>query len=78
MNWNIAEQLPESAGCRASFNTVIAGYINAIYLRLKQNERRQQIVAVLSQPSLGLAAHEDVVEFAKEIISGELSQKLFQ
>lgn len=78
MNWNIAEQLPETAGCRNSFNTVIAGYINAIYLKLKQNDHQQNAVSVFSQPSLGLAAHEDVVEFAKEIISGEISQKLFQ
>lgn len=78
MNWNIAEQLPEAAGCRNSFSAIIAGYINMIHLRLKQNERPQQRVAVQSQPSLGLSAYEDVVEFAKELISGEISQKLFQ
>lgn len=78
MNFNLAEQLPELAGCRNSFNTVIAGYINAVYLKLKETEDRQHTVAILSQPSLGLGAHENVVGFAKKIISGEISQKLFQ
>lgn len=76
MNWNIAEQLPEAANCKNNFSAVIAGYINAIYTRLKQRE--QTSVAVLSQPSLGLGAHEEVVEYAKELLAGEISQTLFQ
>nr|XP_022913041.1 DNA polymerase epsilon catalytic subunit A [Onthophagus taurus] len=77
MNWNIAEQLPEVGGCRNSFNTVIAGYINAIHMKLSQIEINRHSIA-LSQPSLGLAAYDSVVEFAKEIISGEISQNLFR
>lgn len=77
MNWNLAEQLPEEAACRHTFSTVIAGYINAIYLKMKE-KHEGIVVPVLSQPSLGLGAHEDVVEYAKEIISGDLSQKLFE
>lgn len=77
MNWDLAERLPETGSCRYSFKTVIAGYINAVYSKLKQNEN-QSMVAVLSQPPLGLGAHEDVVEYAKEILSGEITQKLLQ
>ncbi|KAJ8911866.1 hypothetical protein NQ315_012532 [Exocentrus adspersus] len=76
MNWNIAEQLPEAANCRNHFNAVIAGFINAIYVRLK--EREVTTVAMHSQPSLGLASREDVVEYAKELLEGEISQTLFQ
>ncbi|KAG5892154.1 hypothetical protein JTB14_026392 [Gonioctena quinquepunctata] len=78
MNWNIAELLPEQARCRVSFNAVIAGYINAIYVRLKQNETTSVSSAVLSQPSFGIAQYEDVVDYAKELLAGELSQTLFQ
>ncbi|XP_023014693.2 DNA polymerase epsilon catalytic subunit 1 [Leptinotarsa decemlineata] len=78
MNWNIAELLPEQARCRDSFNAVIAGYINAIYVRLKQNENTTISPAVLSQPSFGIAQYEDVIDFAKNLLAGELSQTLFQ
>jgi hypothetical protein len=78
MNWNLAERLPESGGCRNGFNAVIAGYINAVYTRMKQMENSTIVRAVCSQPSLGLGAHEEVAEYAKEILSGEISQKLFQ
>lgn len=77
MNWNLAEQLPELAGCRNSFSAIIAGYINAIYTKLGQTEAVQATL-VLTQPSLGIGAHEEVVTFAKEIISGEISQNLFK
>ncbi|XP_044265120.1 DNA polymerase epsilon catalytic subunit 1 isoform X2 [Tribolium madens] len=77
MNWNLAERLPETGGCRASFNAVIAGYINAIYTKMKQTENRIAR-AVLSQPSFGIGANEDVAQYAKDILSGEITQKLFQ
>ncbi|CAG9813248.1 unnamed protein product [Phaedon cochleariae] len=78
MNWNIADLLPEQARCRSNFNAVIAGYINAIYTRLKHNERTTVSAAVLSQPTFGIAQHETVVEYAKELLAGEISQTLFQ
>lgn len=78
MNWNIAEQLPEALGCRNSFNTVIAGYINAVYLKLKQIESQQSAALTLSQPNIGLTANDSVVNFAKKILSDEISQNLFQ
>ncbi|KAF5305758.1 hypothetical protein FQR65_LT07654 [Abscondita terminalis] len=78
MNWNLIEQLPEEAGCRNSFNTIVAGYINAIYMKLQEEENKEDIIIGLSQPSLGLAAHEKVAKYAKEIIEGEISQNLFK
>lgn len=78
MNWNLAERLPENGGCRNSFNAVIAGYINAVYIKMKQTESSTISRAVLSQPCLGIGANENVAEYAKEILSGEISQKLFQ
>lgn len=78
MNWNIAELLPERAGCRNNFNAVIAGYINAVYTRLENADRSRVIVGALSQPSYGLATHETVMEYAKELLQGEISQTLFQ
>lgn len=78
MNWNLAEQLPEQAGCRSTFNTIIAGYINAVYLKLKQVDIGRNITVTLTQPALGLGAHEEVALFAKALISGEISQNLFR
>lgn len=78
MNWNIAEQLPETMGCRNSFNTVIAGYIHTIYLKLKEEQTQPSSGPALSQPHLGLAANEKATEFAREVIGGEISQNLFQ
>lgn len=76
-NWNIAEQLPERADCRRSFEAVIAGYVYAIYMKMKENKSVKMPV-VLSQPSFGLAVRDDVVDFAKQLLAGEISQNLFK
>lgn len=76
MNWNIAELLPESANCRNNFNSVIAGYINAIYTHLTQTTT-STAVAQSSQPTFGLIQESDI-EYAKELLAGEISQTLFQ
>lgn len=78
MHWSIAEQLPETAGCRYSFVAVIVGYITAIHRKMKETERRETAVALLSQPSLGLGGLDNIVEYAKEIISEDISLKLFK
>nr|CAH7746305.1 unnamed protein product [Callosobruchus chinensis] len=77
MNWNIAEILPESANCRSNFNAVIAGYINAIYTYIRKHEEGINMV-ILSQPSLGLGQYENVAEYAKELLAGQMSQTLFR
>ncbi|CAG9765603.1 unnamed protein product [Ceutorhynchus assimilis] len=76
-HWNIAEQLTEQGSCRRNFETIIAGYVTSIYVKLKE-KKTTAVPLVLSQPSYGLASHEDVVEYAKELISGEISQELFK
>ncbi|XP_011332677.2 DNA polymerase epsilon catalytic subunit A isoform X4 [Ooceraea biroi] len=83
MNWSLMECLPKEAGCQANFSTVIAGYINTIHQCMIDNEanhtvrpRRRQSQS-LTAP-LGLGALENTAEFAKKMISGEMSQKLFK
>lgn len=78
MNWNIAELLPESANCRNNFNAVIAGYINAIYTYWKKHQQKTISKATLSQPTFGLGQDEVVIEYARNLLSGEISQALFQ
>lgn len=78
MHWSIAEQLPNTAGCRYSFITVIVGFVTAIHRKIKEMENRENGVLLLSQPSLGLGGHEDVVEYANKIISEDISLKLFK
>lgn len=78
MNFHIAEQLPEAANCRESFANVIGEYINAIYLRMKEQDMNQTVIVPMSQPNIGLVANEEVAEFGKEILLGDISQQLFQ
>ncbi|XP_067207203.1 DNA polymerase epsilon catalytic subunit 1 isoform X2 [Linepithema humile] len=84
MNWSLMECLPQEAGCQASFNAVTAGYINAVYQCMMETEtnntvrpRRQSQSQSVVGP-LGLGALENTAEFAKKLISGEMSQKLFK
>jgi len=77
------ECLPKEAECQASFSSVIANYIKAIYHCMIEKEtnntiklRRRQSQS-LTVP-LGLGALENTAEFAKKMISGEMSQKLFK
>ncbi|KAF7265187.1 hypothetical protein GWI33_021380 [Rhynchophorus ferrugineus] len=77
INWNIVEQLPEASRCRDHFKIIITSYLSAVYMCLKSKKDKSGPV-VLSQPSFGLAGHEEVVRYAKELIAGEISQNLFQ
>lgn len=85
MNWSLMECLPQEAGCQASFNAVIAGYINAVYQCMIETEmnntirpRRRQSQSQSFMGPLGLGALENTADFAKKLISGEMSQKLFK
>ncbi|XP_076247642.1 DNA polymerase epsilon catalytic subunit 1 [Calliopsis andreniformis] len=87
MKWSLMECLPKEAACQSSFNAVIAGYINAIYQFMSENEETNATVrprrksTSLSQSltaQLGLGSLENTAEFAKKLISGDMSQKLFQ
>lgn len=86
MNWNLVSCLPKEAACQATFNAIIAGYISAIYQHICKHEetsdtmlRKRKINCSqdFSAP-LGLGALENTADFAKKLISGEMSQKLFQ
>jgi hypothetical protein len=85
MNWSLEESLPKEAGCQASFKAVIAGYINAVYHCMIENEanntirpRRRHSQSQSFIAPLGLGALENTAEFAKKLISGEMSQRLFK
>lgn len=86
MNWSLIEALPEEGGCQASFNAIIAGYIHAVYQCMIENEANSTIRPRRRRPSqsqplaipLGLGALENTADFAKKLISGEMSQKLFK
>ncbi|EGI59695.1 PREDICTED: DNA polymerase epsilon catalytic subunit A [Acromyrmex echinatior] len=85
MNWSLMECLPTEAGCQASFNAVVAGYIRAVYQCMIENEtnntirpRRRQSQSQSFIAPLGLGALENTAEFAKKLISGEISQRLFK
>lgn len=88
MNWNLMEYLPKESACQTVFSNIIAGYINAIYQHMSDNEpgnatpRPMQRSNSCSSQSLtqrlGLANLESTAQFAKALITGEMSQKLFQ
>ncbi|GLG99117.1 DNA polymerase epsilon catalytic subunit [Gryllus bimaculatus] len=86
MNWNLVEFLPNMGGCRDSFHNVVAGYISNVYMHLKQTEYpqtpvRRRVNLNLSQPSTqptGLGGFADTAEYAKQLISGTLAQKLYK
>ncbi|XP_029670196.1 DNA polymerase epsilon catalytic subunit A isoform X1 [Formica exsecta] len=85
MSWSLMESLPKESGCQASFNAVIAGYINMIYRCMIENEtnntgrpRRRYSQSQSFIAPLGLGALENTAEYAKKLISGEMSQRLFK
>ncbi|XP_068968210.1 DNA polymerase epsilon catalytic subunit 1 [Bombus flavifrons] len=89
MNWNLMECLPKEAACQSSFTAIIAGYFHAIYQFILENELNTTVMPRnlnnLSQLShncttaqLGLGSLENTAEFAKKLIKGDMSQKLFQ
>lgn len=81
------EYLPEDAACQDNFSAVIAGYIMKVYLHLKENlvpegqtPARKKRVSSQSQTQskpLGIGVHATTAEYAKELITGEMAQKLF-
>lgn len=86
MKWNLMECLPKESGCQSSFSAVIAGYINAIYQFMIENDlnntfrpkRRTNSLSQSISAQLGLGSLENTADFAKKLISGDMSQKLFQ
>lgn len=86
MNWNLAEYLPAAGNVQTAFSAVVAGYISAIWSRIKNRERgpktpsrRRNLGSQTQTPvtPLGVGALKSVEEFAKFLVGGEMSQKLF-
>ncbi|XP_015122503.1 DNA polymerase epsilon catalytic subunit A isoform X1 [Diachasma alloeum] len=88
MNWNLAEILPTEGACERSFKAIVAGYVTAIYEFMSEVEpggctprprkRRNNSLSQTISAQLGLGALENTAEFAKKLVTGEMSQKLFQ
>ena len=86
MNWNVVEHLRNVGGCREYFSTIIAGYISAIYQHLKEGDQPQTPVrrrrlgsqSQIHPPPLGIGRFATTAEFAKQLITGEMAQKLYR
>ncbi|CAM1314648.1 POLE (predicted), partial [Pycnogonum litorale] len=84
MNWDIGKYLPEEASCQENFKILIAGYISSLYnynrsqygCRTPGRTPLQKKTASQAQKA-GTSMLADTVKFAQELISGEMSQKLF-
>lgn len=84
MNWNMADYLPEWCGCQSSFNNVIASYMNAVFDKLQEESgrytpgntpiKRKVSSQASRKPPDALQGY---VEFAQDLVSGELAQKLY-
>ncbi|KAG1689536.1 DNA polymerase epsilon catalytic subunit A [Nymphon striatum] len=84
MNWNMNKYLPSSVACQHYFEMTIAGYINSVYSHTKEQYagrtpgktpvQRKTNSQVQKQGTLCLP---DTVLYAQDLISGEMSQKLF-
>ena len=91
MNWNLASYLPEEGACQKNFNTVIAGYVMAIHQFLQDEaervvpgstpvRRRRNASQTQSSQRRREGVGEGgptVEEYARELVSGELAQRLF-
>jgi len=87
MNWNLVEYLPEDAGCQENFSAVIAGYILKIFMHLQDNfeshsqsqpKRRLGSQSQVAAKPLGVGSNQSTEELAKELLTGEMAQKLFR
>ena len=91
MNWNLATYLPEAGACQKNFNTVIAGYITANHNFIEEEAARvapgstpirrrrgsqSQTPARRSATGSG-GTPQTASEFAQDLITGELAQRLF-
>ena len=87
MQWNLASYLPEAGACQKNFNTVIAGYITANYQFLQEEMervvpgmtpvRRRRTSQSQTPRKKANGAHQTLEEYAQELVSGELAQRLF-
>jgi len=83
MNWNISEFLPNVCHARKHFEETIAVYMSAIYKHMRSIDsvtlkRISESLSQITQSNmLGVASCESVAEYAKTVISDELTTRLF-
>ena len=85
MNWNISKYLPEWCGSQSSFDAVIASYINAIYEKIsEESDKFAPGCTPMQRKSTSQSTNNNSKDlpkkpsdFAKELISGDLAQKLY-
>jgi len=92
MNWNMAEYLPEWCGAQTSFNNVVASYISNVFDKLQEESSRhapgatpikrkpsqsQSQASKAAGPDGGSSNLQGYLEFAQDLIAGELAQKLY-
>lgn len=83
MNWNISEFLPNVCHARKHFEETISVYMSAIYKHMRSIDSvmLKRISESLSQVTqsnmLGVASCESIAEYAKTVISNELTSRLF-
>ncbi|XP_077864309.1 DNA polymerase epsilon catalytic subunit A-like [Saccoglossus kowalevskii] len=85
MNWNIMHYLPQAGACQTNFNMIIAGYILAVYQHSKEEQQHhtpgntpiRKRGNTQTQKSSDTTATPSTVNFAQDLVAGELSQQLF-
>jgi len=86
MQWRLINYLPEVGNCKLNFSTAIASYITAVYKHLSTEFDGfipgETPVRKRNSTQTPRRAHDNplmknTTEFARELITGELAQKLF-
>jgi len=88
MAWNLADYLPEAGNIRGNFQRVVVGYISALHSFLGEElervapgatpvRRRPSTQATPGTPGPRGGEPQTPEEFCRELVGGELSQRLF-
>ena len=88
MNWNLTEYLPKVGKCQQYFDMTIATFIFHVNNHMQDIQMmgiqgpRKRRNSSLSQQQLtqnyGVGVSDDASEYAKKLLSGEISRKLFE
>lgn len=82
MTWNLAEYLPKWNDSQTAFHNVVASYINTMYDRLQEETGRHApghtpMKRAASQASQHHNTNKTCAEFSRELVAGQLAQKLY-
>lgn len=88
MNWNLTEYLPKVARCKQYFETIIVAFIVNVNNHMQEmipdgstpriRQRRSSLSQQQLTPHFGVGVSEDASEYAKKLLSGDISRKLFE